>query len=44
MAGGIDHQNQLASVVGHRDELATQTDGSKLMKGGHVEILRAESV
>jgi len=44
MAGGIHHQNQLASVVGHRDDLATQAGGRQLIKGVHIAILSAERV
>ena len=40
MAGGIHHQNQLASIVGHRDVLAIQAGGVELMKSGHAEILK----
>jgi hypothetical protein len=39
MTGGINHQHQFASVIGHRDGLAIETGGSKLMKGGHTGIL-----
>nr|WP_249414700.1 hypothetical protein [Citrobacter freundii] len=42
MAGSVNDQNQLASVVSHRDELTLQAGGSKLMKSGHVGILRAD--
>ncbi|MNC09292.1 hypothetical protein D3C75_569110 [compost metagenome] len=42
VAGGIHNQHQLARIVGHRDKLATQAGGSKLMKGGHIGILRVE--
>ena len=39
MAGGIHHQYQLASIVCHGDEFATQAGGSQLVKGSHFEIL-----
>ena len=40
MTGGINHQHQFASVIGHRDGLAIETGGSELMKGGHTGILK----
>ncbi|MNC56634.1 hypothetical protein D3C75_1062450 [compost metagenome] len=44
MAGGIHDQNHFTCVVVQRDRLAAQTGGCKLMKRGHIGILKAEPV
>ena len=39
LACSIHDQNHLTGEVVHRDKLAVQTGGGKLMKGSHIGIL-----